>query len=80
MGAQARIIDPHRAVISGPSRLQGAEVEVGDLRAGASLILGALAADGPSIIHGVHHVRRGYEGIEGKLLDLGASIEQVAEA
>ena len=80
MGAQARIIDPHRAVISGPSRLQGAEVEVGDLRAGASLILGALAANGPSIIHGVHHVRRGYEGIEGKLLDLGAAIEQVAKA
>ena len=80
MGAEARIIDPHRAVISGPSQLQGAEVEVGDLRAGASLILGALAADGPSIIHGVHHVRRGYEGIEGKLLDLGAAIEQVTEA
>ena len=76
MGAQAEIRDAHHAVISGPTRLVGAEVGVGDLRAGASLILGALAAEGPSIIRGVHHVRRGYEGIERKLLDLGARIDQ----
>ncbi len=75
MGAQAEITDAHHAVITGPVRLQGAEVEVGDLRAGASLILGALAAEGRSTIHGVHHVRRGYEGIEDKLLELGARIE-----
>ena len=37
---------------------------------------GALAAEGQSIIHGVHHVRRGYETLEGKLLDLGAGIER----
>ena len=55
------------------------EVEIGDLRAGASLILGALAAEGTSIIHGAHHVRRGYENIEGKFLDLGAQIERVSE-
>ncbi len=76
MGAQAEIRDAHHAVINGPVRLKGAEVEVSDLRAGASLILGALAAEGRSTIHGVHHVRRGYEGIEGKLLDLGAGIEE----
>jgi len=76
MGAQAEIRDAHHAVISGPAPLKGAEVEVSDLRAGASLILGALAAEGRSTIHGVHHVRRGYEGIEGKLLDLGAGIEE----
>ncbi len=80
MGAQAEIRDAHHAVITGPARLQGAEVEVGDLRAGASLILGALAAEGRSTIHGVHHVRRGYEGIESKLLDLGAGIEEEPEA
>ena len=57
-------------------QLLGADVEVGDLRAGASLILGALAAEGRSTIHGMHHVRRGYEDIEGKLLDLGARIDQ----
>jgi UDP-N-acetylglucosamine 1-carboxyvinyltransferase len=80
MGAKAEIRDAHHAVITGPAQLQGAEVEVGDLRAGASLILGALAAQGRSTIHGMHHVRRGYEGIERKLLDLGAGIEQEPEA
>ncbi len=79
MGAKAEIQDAHHAVITGPSRLHGSEVEVSDLRAGASLILGALAAEGQSTIRGVHHVRRGYEGIEGKLLDLGARIEQDPE-
>jgi len=76
MGVRAEIRDAHHAVINGPARLQGADVEVGDLRAGASLILGALAAEGRSTIHGVHHVRRGYEDIEGKLLELGARIDQ----
>jgi UDP-N-acetylglucosamine 1-carboxyvinyltransferase len=76
MGAQSVVKDAHHAVITGPTRLHGGEVEVGDLRAGASLILGALAAEGRSTIRGVHHVRRGYEGIESKLLDLGARIEQ----
>ena len=52
---------------------------MGDLRAGASLILAALAAEGTSVIHGAHHVRRGYENIEGKFLDLGAQIEHVSE-
>jgi UDP-N-acetylglucosamine 1-carboxyvinyltransferase len=52
---------------------------MGDLRAGASLMLAALAADGESVIHGAHQVRRGYEDIEGKFLDLGASIEVLSE-
>ena len=57
----------------------GADVEIGDLRAGASLILAALAADGTTTIHGAHHVHRGYENIERKFLDLGASISRSAE-
>lgn len=77
MGACIEIADTHHATISGPNRLHGTELEMGDLRAGASLILGALAAEGRSTISGVHHVRRGYENIERKLLDLGAHIEQV---
>ena len=56
----------------GRAALHGAEVEIGDLRAGASLILAALAAEGTSTIHGAHHVQRGYENIERKFLDLGA--------
>jgi UDP-N-acetylglucosamine 1-carboxyvinyltransferase len=79
MGATVRVVDHHRAEIDGPARLVGREIEIGDLRAGASIILAALAADGTSVIHGAHHVRRGYENIERKFLDLGALIERLPE-
>jgi len=79
MGARVELLDAHRAVINGPTQLHGAEVEIGDLRAGASLILAALAADGTTVIRGAHHVHRGYENIEGKFVDLGARIERLAE-
>jgi UDP-N-acetylglucosamine 1-carboxyvinyltransferase len=79
MGAQVEILDPHHAAITGPARLRGTDVEIGDLRAGASLILAALAASGTTTIHGAHHVHRGYENIERKFLDLGARIERLAE-
>ena len=79
MGAVVDIADSHHATVVGPARLHGAEVWMSDLRAGASLILGAMRADGNSLIHGAHQVRRGYENIEGKFLDLGARIEHVSE-
>jgi UDP-N-acetylglucosamine 1-carboxyvinyltransferase len=79
MGADVTVKDAHHARIQGPSRLHGADVEIGDLRAGASLILAALAADGTTTIHGAHHVHRGYENIERKFLDLGARIERIAD-
>ncbi|MFL5776354.1 MAG: UDP-N-acetylglucosamine 1-carboxyvinyltransferase, partial [Chloroflexota bacterium] len=79
MGARTDVLDTGHARIWGPSRLHGEEVEIGDLRAGASLILAALAADGTTTIHGAHHVHRGYENIERKFLDLGARIERLAE-
>jgi UDP-N-acetylglucosamine 1-carboxyvinyltransferase len=79
MGASVEIPDPHHALVHGPSRLRGAEVEMSDLRAGASLMLAAFAAEGESVIHGAHQVRRGYENIEGKFLELGASIEVISE-
>jgi UDP-N-acetylglucosamine 1-carboxyvinyltransferase len=79
MGAAIELKGSQRAVIKGPAELHGADVEISDLRAGASLILAALAADGTSSIRGAHHVRRGYENIERKFLDLGARIERVQE-
>jgi UDP-N-acetylglucosamine 1-carboxyvinyltransferase len=79
MGAMVSLLDPHHAEITGPARLHAAEVEIGDLRAGASLILGALAADGTSTIRGAHHVQRGYENIDRKFHDLGARIERLPE-
>jgi len=79
MGASVDLRGPHEVWIVGPSHLRGASVEISDLRAGASLILAALAAEGSSSIGGAHHVQRGYENIERKFLDLGAHIERVQE-
>jgi UDP-N-acetylglucosamine 1-carboxyvinyltransferase len=79
MGAQVTMQDGRHATIEGRSRLVGAAVEIGDLRAGASLILAALAAQGTTTIRGAHHVHRGYENIERKFLDIGASISRAAE-
>ena len=79
LGAHVDITDAHHAVIHGPARLHGAEASIGDLRAGASLILAALAADGSSLIHGAHHVHRGYEHIDRKFQQLGATITRSAD-
>ena len=79
MGAAVEVLDNNHATITGRTPLHGAEVEIGDLRAGASLILAALAARGRTTIRGAHHVHRGYENIERKFLDLGARIERAAE-
>jgi len=80
MGARVRIQDANHATITGIAPLHGAETEIGDLRAGASMIVAALAAEGTSLIHGAHHVHRGYENIGQKFQDLGASITSVAES
>jgi UDP-N-acetylglucosamine 1-carboxyvinyltransferase len=79
MGARIDIDDNHHATIHGRTPLRGTEAEIGDLRAGASLILAALAAEGESTIHGAHHVQRGYENIERKFADLGARIARLEE-
>jgi UDP-N-acetylglucosamine 1-carboxyvinyltransferase len=79
MGARVDIADNHHATIHGPTPLHGADADISDLRAGASLILAALAADGVSTIHGAHHVERGYENIERKFADLGARIARLEE-
>lgn len=60
--------------IKGPTKLHNAVIEMGDLRAGATLLLGALAASGVSYIHGVEQIDRGYEKIEERLNALGARI------
>ncbi|MGH2381371.1 MAG: UDP-N-acetylglucosamine 1-carboxyvinyltransferase, partial [Candidatus Limnocylindria bacterium] len=77
MGADVELLDERRARISGPTQLHGAEVGIADLRAGATLILAALAASGTSVISGIEHVDRGYEQIEAKLVALGARINRI---
>jgi UDP-N-acetylglucosamine 1-carboxyvinyltransferase len=77
MGADIALVDERRARITGPTPLRGAEVGIADLRAGATLILAALAADGTSVVSGIEHVDRGYEQIEAKLVALGAQINRI---
>ena len=64
-----------RSVIYGPKKLHGAEVRATDLRCGAALIIGALMADGETVIHDAYHIYRGYAGIIEKLRGLGADAE-----
>lgn len=77
MGANAVICDPHRAVISGPSRLHGIVLQSPDIRAGIALLGAALCARGESLIRNAESIDRGYERIEEKLRSLGADIGRV---
>jgi UDP-N-acetylglucosamine 1-carboxyvinyltransferase len=74
MGAVIEVLDERHARVAGPTPLRGASVTIADLRAGATLVLAALAAQGTSRIAGIEHVDRGYERIEAKLVGLGARI------
>lgn len=77
MGASANILDPHRAVIIGPSKLFGKEIVSFDIRAGATLIIAALVAEGESCITDVYHIDRGYEQIDTRLQAIGADIKRI---
>ena len=76
MGANIRI-DGSRAIVTGKTRLTGANVIASDLRASASLIVAALVAEGVTVIDRVYHLDRGYEKIEEKLRSVGAQIERL---
>jgi UDP-N-acetylglucosamine 1-carboxyvinyltransferase len=78
MGARILLCDPHRAIVSGPSRLHGERVESPDIRAGMAMLIAALAADGTSEIGNIVQIDRGYEQIDERLRALGAQIERVA--
>jgi UDP-N-acetylglucosamine 1-carboxyvinyltransferase len=76
MGGRIVLCDPHRAVIAGPSQLRGGTVESPDIRAGMAMLLAALAADGPSVIHNIGQIERGYEHIDARLRALGAELSR----
>ncbi len=78
MGADITLCDPHRVIITGPSRLRGERVESPDIRAGMAMLIAALCADGRSEIGNIRQIDRGYERIDERLRDLGARIERVA--
>ena len=65
------------AIINGPTKLQGNVVEATDLRCGAGLVIAGLLAEGKTTIKNVHHIDRGYDHLEEKLVSLGAHIKRV---
>ena len=77
MGADIKVEGGNTAIINGVSRLTGAEVNAPDLRAGAALVIAALAAEGYSVIDDIVYIERGYEDFEVKLTGLGAQIQKV---
>ncbi|GIP19059.1 UDP-N-acetylglucosamine 1-carboxyvinyltransferase 1 [Paenibacillus montaniterrae] len=70
-------VDGRTAVVTGNTLLKGAKVTASDLRAGAALICAGLAAEGETIVDGLHHIDRGYVDITGKLASLGADIRRI---
>ena len=78
MGADIKI-DKKMLLITGPTKLKGAEVKATDLRAGACLVLAGLAAEGTTTINEIEHVLRGYENIIEKLSKVGAHISLIEE-
>lgn len=79
MGAQIILCDPHRATVIGLDRafpLRGIQMTSPDIRAGVSLLIAAMSAEGTSIIHNVEQIDRGYQHIDSRLNALGAKIER----
>jgi len=77
MGAKTKIIDVHQMLVEGPTKLKGRTINSYDLRAGASLIIAALVAQGKTVIKNIYQVDRGYERIEERLSALGANVRRI---
>ncbi|MBL0048525.1 MAG: UDP-N-acetylglucosamine 1-carboxyvinyltransferase [Bacteroidetes bacterium] len=83
MGAQIILCDPHRATVIGLDRkykLRGISMASPDIRAGVSLLIAALSAEGKSIIHNIEQIDRGYQNIDTRLIQLGANIKRISFA
>ena len=79
MGADLFLCDPHRIVVSGPTKLRGKRLDSRDLRSGMALAAAALAADGQSRLASLETVERGYASVVEKLRALGAAVERDSE-
>jgi UDP-N-acetylglucosamine 1-carboxyvinyltransferase len=76
MGARIILCDPHRAVVMGPAKLHGARLSSPDIRAGITMLIAALCAEGQSVIQNIVQIDRGFERIDQRLRQLGAQIER----
>lgn len=80
MGAQMEVLGSHKAVVTGVTCLQGADVQATDIRASCALVLAGLVANGVTRVYGVSHWKRGYESLDKKLRQLGAEIEFITNS
>lgn len=76
MGAKAKILNPHQAIVEGPTPLRAHSIASCDIRAGAAMVLAALIAEGETEITDINYTDRGYERLDEKLRSLGAKIER----
>ncbi len=77
MGANIIMNDPHRVTVNGPAKLHGRKIASPDLRAGITLVLAGLIAEGKTRIENIYQIDRGYEKIEERLQELGADIKRI---
>ncbi|PIS05533.1 MAG: UDP-N-acetylglucosamine 1-carboxyvinyltransferase [Candidatus Buchananbacteria bacterium CG10_big_fil_rev_8_21_14_0_10_42_9] len=77
MGANATICDPHRVIVAGPSKLRGTNIKTLDLRAGATMVIAGLVAEGKTTIADVEIIDRGYENLDQRLASVGAKIKRI---
>jgi len=78
MGADIERVDPHRAFVFGQTPLRGMKINSWDIRAGASLVIAGLMAEGQTTIENINQIDRGYEKIEERLQKIGADIKRVS--
>lgn len=77
MGANIIMADPHRVIVTGPTKLIGRKLVSPDVRAGIALIIAALIAEGKTEIDNIYQIDRGYENLDSRLRSLGASVTRI---
>jgi UDP-N-acetylglucosamine 1-carboxyvinyltransferase len=79
MGANITLCDPHRALVSGPTPLRGKFVESPDVRAGLAMVVAGMVASGTTTIGNAYQIDRGYQSLEQRLSQVGATISRPAD-
>ncbi len=77
MGAHVELMNPHQALIIGPTKLKALAISSCDIRAGAAMVIAALVADGETEISNIYYIDRGYENLDEKLRSIGADIVRI---
>ena len=77
MGSHVELMNPHQALIIGPTKLKALPISSCDIRAGAAMVVAALIADGETEVSNIYYIDRGYDNLDVKLRSIGADIERV---